>query len=1009
MKCVLYGVLAITTALVSGSIALGMEIFAEGDPILAIDLDGFSTVSGSGYPGGESPPNLIDGDTNTKYLNSANINSGFIVTPSAASTIRSFTLTTANDAPGRDPTSYALYGTNDPITSLDNSFGDAENWTLISEGAVSLPTDRFTAGLPVTFANSASYTSYRMHFPTLKEAGICCMQLSEAAFFSSTDGTGANILAPGDPILAVRVGDPPHQSRYPGGEPPRAAIDANVATKYLNFGENNSGFIITPAAGASIVDSFQITTANDAEERDPAEYKIYGTNAPIVSTDNSTGDAEPWTLITEGTLTLPVERQTPGDVVSFSNTTAYASYRVVFPTVKDDTTANSMQIADIQFFAQDPLTLEVNRDTGEVRILSDEDFTFHGYEIRSSTDGGLSDANWNSISSTSGDPDDAWVITSQPGDPTSLAEEDGSSGANNGVTIGAGQSISLGDVWLRTPLEDLVFDVRDANGIRIADGVTYIGSEIVAGDFNYDGVVDAGDWPAFRAGLGGQHTGLSRAEAYLKGDLDGDFDTDIFDYNAFVALVPGGAAALAGVPEPASLVMLAIGAVLMGGRRMRRIASGIAPVVGLAVVLAVWGSAVEAQTFTNLGQTAAPATSPDPNETADSGPEKLFDDTFLDGSDINVDLFTLNYADGNIFPPGTVAQYAGMGEEPKTVFMDFGSAIAPKWFAYAQRSGGDPTADRVGKFEFWFSNTDFGGTLPATDPDAVFALDADDDRLQDSILRPYPLGESGGNGRYVAMRLTVSDLSEPRPTNNIGGHEFRFLDGPSPVVLEVDRSNGNMTIKNNGAGAQAFEISAYEIKSALGALDAAGFNGIGGDSASFPSGNGSGNGWELGLGSNANRLFESYLNTDSSLAAGVASLPLGAAYNELFVSEDLTFRFTNAAGNVFDGVVQYVGVAPDVLPGDFNDNNVVDAADYTKWRDALGTGATLPNDPTPGVVDASDYNLWKAKFGSVGSGAAVGAGSAVPEPGSLAMIGAVIATALAVGRRRRELRVVSRS
>lgn len=67
MKCVLYGVLAISTALVSGSIALGMEIFAEGDPILAIDLDGFSTVSGSGYPGGESPPNLIDGDTNTKY------------------------------------------------------------------------------------------------------------------------------------------------------------------------------------------------------------------------------------------------------------------------------------------------------------------------------------------------------------------------------------------------------------------------------------------------------------------------------------------------------------------------------------------------------------------------------------------------------------------------------------------------------------------------------------------------------------------------------------------------------------------------------------------------------------------------------------------------------------------------------------------------------------------------------------------------------------------------------
>jgi hypothetical protein len=39
-----------------------------------------------------------------------------------------------------------------------------------------------------------------------------------------------------------------------------------------------------------------------------------------------------------------------GEAVSFANTTSYASYRIVFPTVKDAAAANSMQIAGIQLF-----------------------------------------------------------------------------------------------------------------------------------------------------------------------------------------------------------------------------------------------------------------------------------------------------------------------------------------------------------------------------------------------------------------------------------------------------------------------------------------------------------------------------------------------------------------------------------------------------------------------------------------------------------------------------------
>jgi hypothetical protein len=100
---------------------------------------------------------------------------------------------------------------------------------------------------------------------------------------------------------------------------------------------------------------------------------------------------------------------------------------------------------------------------------------------------------------------------------------------------------------------------------------------------------------------------------------------------------------------------------------------------------------------------------------------------------------------------------------------------------------------------------------------------------------------------------------------------------------------------------------------------------------------------------------------------------------------------------VFNGVtynLPYNGLAPDLgafetgvpapaLPGDYNGDDMVDAADYTEWRDSLGASINLPNDETPGIVDDSDFDVWVAHFGETlpGSGSLT-AGGAVPEPGS---------------------------
>jgi hypothetical protein len=77
------------------------------------------------------------------------------------------------------------------------------------------------------------------------------------------------------------------------------------------------------------------------------------------------------------------------------------------------------------------------------------------------------------------------------------------------------------------------------------------------------------------------------------------------------------------------------------------------------------------------------------------------------------------------------------------------------------------------------------------------------------------------------------------------------------------------------------------------------------------------------------------------------------------------------------------------LTGDYNDNDIIDAADYTVWRDALNSGDPLENDSNGnGIADEDDFLYWRDHFGeTLGSGAGSGAAAAaVPEPASIAML-----------------------
>jgi fibronectin-binding autotransporter adhesin len=91
------------------------------------------------------------------------------------------------------------------------------------------------------------------------------------------------------------------------------------------------------------------------------------------------------------------------------------------------------------------------------------------------------------------------------------------------------------------------------------------------------------------------------------------------------------------------------------------------------------------------------------------------------------------------------------------------------------------------------------------------------------------------------------------------------------------------------------------------------------------------------------------------------------------------------------------------LPGDFNSDGKVDAADYVRWRKANGTNNALPNDNGLGVpIGPNHFALWKQNFGrppGSGTGGGLGGGTSVPEPAGIAIVGIGLAL-LGFGRCR---------
>ncbi|MEO0530619.1 MAG: hypothetical protein AAF266_08585, partial [Planctomycetota bacterium] len=84
------------------------------------------------------------------------------------------------------------------------------------------------------------------------------------------------------------------------------------------------------------------------------------------------------------------------------------------------------------------------------------------------------------------------------------------------------------------------------------------------------------------------------------------------------------------------------------------------------------------------------------------------------------------------------------------------------------------------------------------------------------------------------------------------------------------------------------------------------------------------------------------------------------------------------------------------LLGDYNNDGVVNAVDYTVWRDRDGDTTSLVNDRVIGEVTQDDYAWWDRVYGQ----SVVADAAAIPEP-TAALLAAGVLVGFASGRRRK--------
>jgi hypothetical protein len=716
-------------------------------------------------------------------------------------------------------------------------------------------------------------------------------------------------------------------------------------------------------------------------------------------------------------------------------------------------------------------SLQIDRETGAMTLVGgDSDFEFLGYSIRSATAQGLdpSSGQWTTITGNYDvngtglvDNADAWEVLSDPQAHNELSEQEVTGGSGGGV-IDTGANIDLGTPWIQTPLEDVVMDLILPNGQAFRLSVNYVGNDgqaFAVGDLNFDGAVDAADWPIYRAGIREDLAGLSPAEGYHLGDLNGDGVNNARDLvifrTAYLDANPGASFSdlTSNVPEPSSAVLLVCCIGLIGLRKSSRRwfdvlfkVSFTTRLIPLCSVVTSRRRASMKKAFLSIFCGLMPILTCSGIARADVVSVDF--QTNVDGFFINMSGVESNAAAADAdFNAANVWNIAGLTSH----YSVEGSVDSnPSWGNFVNSTGKKTTArfsitgdvigtDVVGVNPppnalnidaLFFSQPGASNTLTwqlsGLAPGTPFKLFLNQLDVATWLGNPQNRAMSGlidTNGDGTPNQAYQMDFPGVLVTGTVAadgivrGTSFRTsstpnifvtepnwagwqlsAEVPDALTLEVNTTTGNIKLVNSN-NSQSFDIDYYEILSNDSSLDKDAWGRLAGQSGEFPTGDGSGNGWEDAGTPRASFLGEVYLDGGSTIDAE-ATINLGNAYDVSVDAQDLIFSYV--AGNfVYEGNVVYVSTP---IPGDFNSDGNVDGLDFAVWQSHFPTSTDAMlgdgDGDGDGDVDGADFVIWQTNFQSMP------AASQVPEPISLISLslGALLLTAHRCCWRRGKIR-----
>ncbi len=692
----------------------------------------------------------------------------------------------------------------------------------------------------------------------------------------------------------------------------------------------------------------------------------------------------------------------------------------------------------------------IDRETGNVTLTSNTAITIAGYTLSSAL-GGLNPNNWKSIANNydadapppgggTVDPVNSWSILGTPN--ANLLTESTLFGL--GAPLSQGQTIDLGTgLWKRSPFEDVKLEVLLSDGSVASNvNVNFVGNggnPYQTGDLDLDGDVDIDDFHnVFLPNYFANTSGLSFVNQYLAGDLDGDGETGFYDFllfnEAYRAANPGAAALSlsfpAAVPEPATLSLMVL--VTLGLTALTRRLRLAQCCLALALVMVSFASPVQANFLINGNfedvtdwwfAGAGPGTQPVGwrDTTGDNPATQQFDSLAIGGSGISAliqpvaggrlrqELSTLPLPQAVISFDFATDDPGGANDRTLsgTVLNQNGATLIT--FRVV-----DENEDGIGEMQF-FSGTWQVGTLPNSvifgnlgSAPLVHSMSIRLDTARDVPAYDVTLIDSNGTV-HEATGLSYFN-GTAQPYGRIGGIEFPSFNSVGDWLLDnVAITNG---ISTNGLSLRVFEDSgqvyltndsgapvafdAYRVLSDSGALLAGTGNwssledqGIGGTP---------GNPAWSELGATSFEIAEGHLGGTGSVLNAGASISLGQIYNTSDLSKDLQLEFhvAGAPPIAIFGPVSFV----QGLPGDYNDDGIVDAGDYVVWRNNLGAPAgTLANDIDGGTIGAAQYQTWKSFYGASTGGSLLVSAAIVPEPSSLVLL-IGLGASLLVGMRK---------